>query len=87
MGGWKWEKKTNMIYTVHQSRVSAENRFDKQDNITHNSLHMLYFLKRCISHAYLLQDHNNDYSWITYLKNQVLNLHHSVREGKKKISR
>lgn len=46
---------------------------------------MLYYLKRCISHACLLQDqHINDYSWITYLKNQVLNLHHSVREKKTK---
>jgi len=65
---------------------SAEKRFDKQDNVTQNSYHMLYYFKRCISHAYLLQcQHINDYSWITYLKNQVLNLHHSVREKKKHL--
>lgn len=48
---------------------------------------MLYYSKFCISHAYLPKDqHINDYSWITYLKNQVLNLQHSVREKKKSIS-
>lgn len=50
-----------------------------------NIYHMLYYSKCSISHAYLPQDqHVNDYSWITYLKNQVLNLQHSVREKKKK---
>ncbi len=82
VGGWK-RKNTNVNYR-HDWCILPEKVWQTRkwrDNI----YHMLYYSKFCISHAYLPKDqHVNDYSWITYLKNQVLNLQHSVRKKKNK---